>query len=188
MAEWLVWPPTDCGVPAQQPHPLCDTATSVPTRYWMNPPYGLWTKPSPLQTRDSQQIHGVDEIRHWRGQISNLQGTGRHNAVLQSKENFSPYVQTRRPGIFRHIRHQNNTSISKVVTLQTGTLWNRTLSRTISLLSQVTSRNEAVVPSVQRRKVVCCSRRSDPREETASPAATHHRCQRRRVGSRRNTR
>jgi len=41
MAEGLVRPPTDRGVPAQQPCPLCDATTSVPTRYRTNPPYGL---------------------------------------------------------------------------------------------------------------------------------------------------
>ena len=57
---------------------------------------------------------------------------------------------------------------------------------TVSLPSQVTSQNEAVAPSVQRCKVICRSRRSDPREETASPATTHCCRQRRRVGSGRN--
>ena len=67
------------------------------------------------------------------------------------------------------------TSVSEVVTLQTRTLRNRMPSGTVSLLSQVTSRNEAVVPSIQHCKVVCHFRRSDPRKETTSPAATHHR-------------
>jgi len=40
-AEQLVRPPTDRGVPVQQPYSLHDAATSVPTKHWMNPPYGL---------------------------------------------------------------------------------------------------------------------------------------------------
>jgi len=66
-----------------------------------------------------------------------LQGTGRHDTVLQLKEVSGPHVQTRRLGIPRHIRYQNDTSVSKVVTLQTGTLRNRMLSGAVSLLSQV---------------------------------------------------
>jgi len=78
---------------------------------------------------------------------------------------------------------KNNTSVSEVITSLTRTLQNRKPSRTVSLLSQVTSWNEAIAPSIQHRKVVCYFGRSDPREETTSPAATHHHRRRRRVGS-----
>ena len=170
MAERLVRPPTDHGVPAQQPRPLHNAATSIPTRHWTNPLYGLWAKPSPLQTRDGQRIHGEDEICHWRDQIGDPQSTGRHDMVLQLKKDSSPYVHTRRPDILRRVRHQNDTSVSEVVTSQTRTLWNRIPSETVSLPSQVTSWNEAVAPSVQCRKAVHCSGRSNPREKTTSPA------------------
>jgi len=56
------------------------------------------------------------------------------------------------------------------------------LSGTVSLLSQVTPQNEAVIPSVQCCEVVCRSGGSDPRKETTSPAVTHCRQWRRRVG------
>ena len=74
-------------------------------------------------------------------------------------------------------------SVSKVVISPTRTLQNRMPSGTVSLPSQVTSRNEAVAPSIQRRKVVRRSRRSDPRKETASPATTHRRRRKRGEGS-----
>ena len=75
-------------------------------------------------------------------------------------------------------------SVSEVVTSQTQTLRNRAPSRTVSLPSQVTPRNEAVTPSVQRREVVRRSGGSDPRKETTNPAATHVRALRSLRGNR----
>ena len=188
MAKQLVRPPTHCGVPAQQPHLLHNTATSVPTGHQTDSPYGLQAESEPLWPRDGQWTHRENKICHWRGQVSDLQGTRRHNTVLQLKEDSNSRVQTRRPGILRCIRHQNNTSISEVVILQTKTLRNRTPSGTVSLPSQVTLWNEAVVPSIQHHKVVHYSGRSNPREKATSPTATHCRQWRRRVGSRRDIR
>ena len=185
---WLVRPPIYHGVLAQQPHLLHNAATSIPTEHRTDSLYGLQAETEPLWSRDGQWIHREDEICHWRGQVSNPQGTGRHDMVLQSKEDSSPRVQTRRLGILRHVRHQNNTSVSEVVTSQTRTLQNRMPSRTVSLLFQVTPWNEAVAPSVQCRKVVCHSRRSNPRKKAASPAATHYCQQRRGVGGGRDIR
>ena len=185
---WLVWPPTHHKVLAQQPCPLHDATNSVSTGHGMNSPHGLWAETEPLRPRDSQWIHEEDAVCHQRSQVHDLQGARGHDTLLQSKKISGPCVQTRRPGIPRCVRYQNNMSVSKVVTSQTRILQNRMLSRTISLLPQVALWNETVAPSVQCCKVICHPRRSDTRKETTSPATTHCHQQRTRVGSGRDIR
>jgi len=134
MTGWLVRPPTHYRVSAQQPHSLHDITNSVPTRYRTNSLHGLQAKTKPLRPGDSQWIHKENAVHHQRSQVHNLQGTRGHDALLQSKEISGLHVQTQRPGIPRCIGYQNDTSISKVVTSQTGTLWDWMPSRTVSLL------------------------------------------------------
>ena len=173
MARQLVRSLTHRRVPTQQPHSLCDAIISIPTRHGTNPPYGLQAETKPLRPEDGQRIHEEDGVCHQGSQVHDLQSTEEHDKVLQSKKVSGPRIWTRRLGIPRCVRYQNDMFISKVVTSQTGTLWNWTPSRTISLPTQVAPRNETVVPSVQRSKAVCCSRQSDTRKEATSPATTH---------------
>ena len=74
------------------------------------------------------------------------------------------------------------TSVSEVVTPQTGTLRNRMPSRTVSLPTQVSSWIETVASGVQRGQVVRRSGRSDTRTGAMSPAATY--CRQWRAGVR----
>ena len=188
MTGWLARPPTHRRVLAQQLRLLYDTTNSISTRHRTNSPHGLWAKTEPLRPEDSQRIHKEDTVHHQRSQVHDLQGARKHDALLQLKKISGLHVQTRRLGIPRYIRYQDDTSVSKAVTLQTGTLWNWMLSRPVSLLSQVASWNETVVPSVQHCKVIHCPGRSNTRKETASPTAIHYCWWRTRVGSRRDIR
>ena len=188
MTGWLARPPTHRGVLVQQPRLLYDTTNSVSTGHRTNFPHGLQAKTAPLRPGDSQWIHKEDAVHHQRSQVYDPQGARKHNALLQSKKISGPCIQTRRLGIPRYIGYQDDTSISKVVTSQTGTLWNQIPSRTVSLLSQVAPWNETVVPSVQHCKVIHCPGRSNTRKETASPTTTHYCWWRTRVGSRRDIR
>ena len=114
--RWLVWSPTHCRVLAQQPCSLHDATISIPTRHGMNPSYRLRAKTKPLRPGDGQQIHEEDGVCYQGSQVHDLQGTGGHNKILQSKKVSSPHIRTRKLGIPRCIRYQNNMSISKVVT------------------------------------------------------------------------
>ena len=122
----------------------------------------------------SQWIHKENGVHHWGSQVRDLQGAGRHDKILQLKKVSGPHIQTRGPGIPRCVRYQNDTSVSKVVTSQTGTLQNWVPSRTNSLPTQVAPRIETVALSVQHGQVVHCSRQSDTRKEAISFAATCH--------------
>ena len=188
MTGRLVQPPTYRGVPAQQLRPLHDTANSISTGHGMNFPHRLRAKTEPLRPGDSQRIHEENAVHHRKSQVRNLQGTKGYNILLQSKKISGLRVQTRRPGISRHVRYQDDMSVSKVVTSPTGTLRDQMPSRTISLSPQVAPRNETVAPGVQRCKVIRHPGRSDTRKETASPTATHRRRRRTRVGSGRDIR
>ena len=111
------------------------------------------------------------------------------SAIYKAQEDMTRYYDRKRtpaPMYKPGDRVYLDTSVSEVVTSQTRTLRNRAPSRTVSLPSQVTPRNEAVTPSVQRCEVVHHSGGSDPGKETTNPTATHRRRWKRRVGSRRD--
>ena len=118
----LVWSPTHRRVPAQQPRPFHDATTSIPTGHRTNSLHGFWAKTEPLQPRDGQQNHKENRVCYQGSQVHDLQGARRYNKVLQSKKISSSHIQTRELGIPRRVRYQNNMSVSKVVTSQTGTL------------------------------------------------------------------
>ena len=134
MTGWLVRPSTHRGVPAQQSHPLCDAANSIPIGHRTNSPHGLQAKTEPLRPGNNQRVHKEDAVCYWRSQVCDPQGIREHDALLQSKKISSPHVQTRRLGIPRRIGYQDDMSISEVVASETGILRNQMSSRTVSLL------------------------------------------------------
>ena len=169
-------------------HPLRDATNSVSTRHGTNSLHGLQAKTEPLRPGNNQRVHEEDAVCYWRSQVHDPQGTREHNVLLQSKKISGPRVQTRKPGIPRHIGYQDDMSISEVVASETGTLQNWTPSRAVSLPPQIAPRNETVTSGVQCYKVIYYPRRSDTRKEATSPTAIHCRRQRTGVGSGRDIR
>jgi len=153
------------------------------------PPFLLDTGRIPcMGFKPSQVPSGLETVNEFTERMKSATEEAK-SAIRKAQEDMTQYYNQRRtpaPVYKPGDRVYLDTSVSEVVTSPARTLQNRMPSGTVSLPSQVTSRNEAVAPSVQRRKAVCCSGRSYPRKETASPAATHYCRQRKRVGSGRN--
>jgi len=88
-ARWLVWPLTYGRVPAQQLRLLRYPTASIPTQHWTHSLHGLRTLTEPLRSRDSQQVYRKDENDNRRSKVRDLQGTERHEKILQLLKNSS---------------------------------------------------------------------------------------------------
>jgi len=180
----LIQPVAHGGVPAQQPCAHLYPIDSIPAQYQIYSLYRFQTQATTLWTGDSKWVYRANEGSSQRDQVHYLEGTGRHNVLLQPKKVSSPGILPWRLDIPRCIQYQDNMSVSETVALLPQTLHHGMPSRTLCIPSQTTTHNKETSSCIQCSKALYHSRRLYTRIRTITAPPTDHHWQRRKIESR----